>query len=114
MPQREMTRNYRLGCPVVTVLLIGVAEASFGAGDADDGRIRAEQCAPCHGLDGIGTQPMYPNLAGQKYEYIMKQLWSFKRGGRKDPSMLMQVRQLEGQDVADLAAYFSGLGCGSE
>jgi cytochrome c553 len=86
---------------------IGAAVAADGAA----GERRAAQCAPCHGVDGIGRQPMYPNLAGQKEAYIVKQLWAFKRGGRKDPSMAMQVRQLSAQDIEDLAAYYANLDC---
>jgi cytochrome c553 len=62
-------------------------------------------------MDGIGTQPFYPNLAGQKPKYIAKQLLAFKRGARRDPSMLIQVRRLGDQDIEDLAAYYAGLEC---
>ena len=30
-------------------------------------------CASCHGLEGVSSEGMYPNLAGQKVEYLVKQ-----------------------------------------
>jgi len=91
-----------------------LAAGAAAAGDPQAGAKRAKSCAPCHGQDGIGKQALYPNLAGQKEEYLRKQLWAFKRGVRKDPNMLIQVRQLSGQDVDDLAAYYSSLQCRPE
>ena len=92
-------------------VIVAFQTGILAAGDPEAGKQRAVQCTPCHGSYGIGVQPTYPNLAGQKYDYLVKQLWSFKRGGRKDPSMTMQARNLDGQDIENLAAYFSGLSC---
>ena len=44
-------------------------------------------CVACHGADGIGKAPQYPNLAGQKATYIEKPLSAFRSGERKDPNM---------------------------
>ena len=93
------------------VAILAFQAGGLVAGDPETGKQRSAQCAPCHGPYGIGVQPTYPNLAGQKYDYLVKQLWSFKRGGRKDPSMTMPVRKLDGQDIENLAAYFSSLSC---
>jgi cytochrome c553 len=94
----------------VVAVLAAPSEGRSG-GDPEAGARLAQRCAPCHGADGIGVQPLYPNLAGQKPGYIAKQLWAFKRGARKDPSMVMQVRGLGEREIDDLAAYYAGLDC---
>lgn len=38
-------------------------------------------CASCHGEAGNSVIPMNPNLAGQPYEYLVKQLLDFKPKG---------------------------------
>jgi len=79
------------------------------AGDAAAGKTKAGMCAACHGSAGISAIPMYPNLAGQKEAYIVKQLKDFKSGARKDPVMAPMAAGLSDADVANVAAYFSSL-----
>lgn len=60
-------------------------------------------CAACHGLDALGND-MYPRLAGQHAEYILKQLASFQSNMRKIAVMhgvAQNLRDLEMQAVAD-------------
>jgi len=40
--------------------------------------IAAKFCAACHGADGQGISPQFPNLAAQIPEYLVKQLKAFK------------------------------------
>ncbi len=97
------------------ILLVGTAmlmAASAGlavAGDIEAGRAKAAICAACHGPDGIGLQPIYPNLAGQKEAYIVKQLHAFKSGARKDPIMSPMAVPLSEADVENVSAYYSSL-----
>lgn len=63
-------------------------------------------CVACHGADGIGKAPQYPNLAGQKATYLDKQLKAFRSGERKDPNMSAMAKPLSDDDIAELAAYF--------
>ncbi|MBO9490340.1 cytochrome c [Endozoicomonas sp. G2_1] len=79
------------------------------AGDAAAGKARAAMCAACHGAEGISAVPMYPNLAGQKEAYIVKQLKDFKSGARKDPVMAPMAMGLSDADMENLAAYFASL-----
>ena len=79
------------------------------AGDAAAGKAKSAMCAACHGAAGVSAMPMYPNLAGQKEAYIVKQLKAFKAGTRKDPVMSSMAAPLSDADVANLAAYFSSL-----
>ena len=79
------------------------------AGDVAAGKAKAVMCAACHGAEGVSAVPMYPNLAGQKELYIVKQLKDFKAGNRKDPIMAPMAMGLSDDDIANLAAYFASL-----
>jgi cytochrome c553 len=66
-------------------------------------------CAACHGADGRGTTPLFPNLHGQKAEYLAQQLRAFRDGKRQDPTMAPMAVPLSDQDIADLAAFYASL-----
>lgn len=85
-----------------------IASPAF-AGDAAAGKEKAAMCAACHGAAGISAVPMYPNLAGQKEMYLVKQLKAFKSGDRKDPVMGAMAMPLSDADVDNLSAYFASL-----
>ncbi len=83
-----------------------------GTPRADDATIRAEslvqgRCSLCHGATGSSSSPLYPKLAGQHPEYLLKQLRNFKRNERESSDMRKVVRELEDEDMQALAAYFS-------
>jgi len=87
---------------------VGVAQAAAPVvGNAKAGQNKAAVCGACHGADGNSLVPMFPKLAGQHPDYIVKQLTSFKAGDRQDPTMAPMAAPLNAQDMADLAAYFS-------
>jgi cytochrome c553 len=81
------------------------------AGDAAAGKAKAAVCAGCHGMNGMSPSPMYPNLAGQKEQYLAKSLKAYKSGDRSDPTMSAMVAGLTDADIDNLAAYFAGLSC---
>ena len=83
----------------------------WGAGNIAKGKAKAVTCIACHGLKGISNNPLWPNLAGQKEEYLIKQIKAFKSGIRKDPSMAPMVTPLTEEDIKNLAAYYSSLKC---
>jgi cytochrome c553 len=83
---------------------------SYGAnaaGDAAAGKAKSVVCAACHGADGNSPNPLWPNLAGQKEAYMLKQLKDFKSGARKDPVMSPMAMPLNDKDMENLAAYFA-------
>lgn len=81
------------------------------AGDAAAGKILAKNCAACHGETGAGTNPAWPNIAGQKAVYLANTLKAFRAGLRKDPMMAGVVRGLSDADIANLAAYYAAQSC---
>ena len=77
------------------------------AGDAAAGKAKSAICASCHGAAGISANPLWPNLAGQKEQYLAKQIKAFRDGVRKDPMMAPMVASLSDDDIANLAAFYS-------
>jgi cytochrome c553 len=66
-------------------------------------------CAACHGP--LGQTPGAPDLRGQQRAYLEQQLQAFKAGGRHNDiseQMRSVARQLTSDEIAGLAAYYSG------
>ena len=75
----------------------------------NQGKVKAEQCAGCHGLEGMSLSPEIPNLAGQKQEYLINQLKAFRSQTRMNPTMNAMAEDLTDEDISDLTGYFSNL-----
>ena len=94
-------------------LVSGVAlfASVANAGDAEAGKVKSAVCAACHGGTGISPTPIWPNLAGQKEQYLVAQLKAFKDGTRQNAQMSPMVANLSDEDMANLAAYYASLAC---
>lgn len=90
-------------------LMISLPVVSHAAGDAAAGKSKAASCAACHGAEGISAMDQWPNLAGQKAGYLVKQMKAFRDGDRKDPMMSPMAAALSDDDIDNLAAFFSSL-----
>ncbi len=90
-------------------VLLSAGMAVQAGGDAAAGKAKAVTCAGCHGAKGVSNNPLWPNLAGQKDAYLVKQIKAFRDGGRKEPMMGPMVKGLSDSDIENLAAYYSGL-----
>ncbi|MDH3639290.1 MAG: cytochrome c [Gammaproteobacteria bacterium] len=93
--------------------LYGVVSAALAAGDAEQGRLRAQTCMGCHGAPGMrNAYPGYrvPKLGGQHAQYLMDALKAYQQRTRSHPTMQAQAADLSDQDMANIAAYFSQLG----
>lgn len=97
-----------LPVPVEAVATPSPAPAAV-SGDAVAGKTKAAACAACHGMDGRGTTPLFPNLNGQHPEYLARQLTAFRDGMRVDPTMAPMAMALTDQDIADLAAFYAAM-----
>lgn len=91
---------------LAALMFTGVAQAG---GDVAAGKAKSVTCAGCHGANGISNNPLWPNLAGQKAAYLVKQLKAFRSGTRKDPLMDSTAKGLSDADIENLAAYYSSL-----
>lgn len=81
--------------------------------DLEHGRALYGQCAICHDPEGWGRQSgIYPQIAGQLPNVIIKQLADIRAGNRGNPMMypFASGRILQtAQDIADVSAYVSQL-----
>ena len=71
----------------------------------------ARTCTACHGEKGVTPNSIWPNLAGQNRDYLIKQLTDFKMGKRQDPLMTPYAKVLSKEEIQNLASYFSSLKC---
>lgn len=81
------------------------------AGDAARGKAISYTCLGCHGISGYkNAYPNYsvPKLEGQHPEYMVLALQAYRSGERSHLTMHSQASSLSDQDMADVAAYFSG------
>jgi cytochrome c553 len=67
----------------------------------------AQTCVACHGTDGIGILPEYPNLAGQHEDYLRHSLKAYRSGQRKNAVMAGMAAPLTDADIKELARYYS-------
>lgn len=95
---------------VVSILCL-FAVGVHAQGDIQAGKAKAVTCAACHGGKGISPAGAFPNLAGQKEQYLIMQITAFRDGARKSMQMEPMVSRLSDQDIRDLAAYYASLGC---
>ncbi|MDC0602251.1 cytochrome c [Aliiglaciecola sp.] len=86
-----------------------MASNAMAAGDAAKGKAKSTTCTACHGANGISMIPMYPNLAGQKEQYLVLQMKAFRDGERKNMVMAPMAAGLSDEDINNLAAYYAGL-----
>ena len=89
----------------------GAPPSAARAGDPVEGKILAKNCSACHGETGIGANPAWPRIAGQKSGYLVNVLKAFRAGLRKDPTMAGVTRGLSDADIANLAAYYAVQSC---
>ena len=95
---------------LVAVAALGLNSAPSLAGDAAAGKTKSATCVACHGPNGISTNDLWPNLAGQKEGYLIAQLKAFRDGQRSNPMMSPMAAPLSDADIEDLAAFFSSMG----
>jgi cytochrome c553 len=94
---------------VTAVALAFGASSGALAADAMAGKAKASACVTCHGGNGVSVAADIPNLAAQKPKYIESQLKAFRGKTRKNPLMNAIAAQLNDADIANLAAFFSGM-----
>jgi cytochrome c553 len=81
-------------------------------GDAAHGKQLTYTCQGCHGVTGYkNAYPNYhvPRIGGQSPQYLVNALTEYRQGKRKHPTMQAQAESFSEQDIADIAAFLSGL-----
>ena len=87
------------------ILKVDPAKAKHGRAKADE-----TLCTMCH-LGGFAGQNEIPRVAGQHYEYVVKQLRDFKDKKRTNDAgnMTSVSRTLNDADIENLGHYLAGL-----
>lgn len=75
--------------------------------------ILTTRCAMCHGAGGESASAIYPRLAEQHPDYLVKQLKDFRDGRRKSDIMSGMVKDLLDTDIVSLAAFFASKKAGA-
>jgi cytochrome c553 len=100
-----------LACSVASAAsdLLDLRRIDASTGDAATGKAKATVCGACHGPLGISPVPLFPNLAGQKAEYLYWRLVAVKRTNNPASPMTAQIANLDAAAMHDLAAWFASL-----
>lgn len=96
----------RIAGSAIVALLLSLVSAHA---EETAGKRVSNLCVACHGPVGVSNIPLWPNLAGQKKDYLIKQLKAFKNDERRDPLMSPIAKNLSDTDMEAVAEYFSTL-----
>jgi cytochrome c553 len=101
------------GWRIAMVLVCLASNVSSARADmvVTDGMQPWEACAECHSLDGISVMARFPKLAGQRPDYIAKQVRDFRDGrrGNDGGQMATIAGEIDDEALAKSAAYFASL-----
>jgi len=89
----------------LSLTLVMVAQSVL----ATEAKGLSTRCVSCHGATGISSNPLYPNLAGQKAAYLLKQMRDFQNGDRNDPVMNAMLQGLSERDMDALAEFYNNM-----
>lgn len=80
------------------------------AGELAAGKVKAQTaCQTCHGMDGVATIAMVPNLSGQRRDYIIIQLQAYRAGQRQHAQMNIIAQMLSDDDIENVAEWYSAI-----
>lgn len=102
---RELADWFAKQKPPVQAFTVDAAKAKLGKAKADE-----TLCTMCH-LGGFAGQNEIPRVAGQHYDYVVKQLKDFKARRRTNDAgnMTSVSNTLTDADIDNLAHYLVGL-----
>lgn len=67
-----------------------------------------ELCFDCHTADNNNPDPIIPKLIGQRQEYLLKEMESFRLGKRHDTTMIDIARSLKDRDLlVEILEFYS-------
>ena len=81
--------------------------SAVASGDPVEGAKVAERCVACHGPDGNSPSPIFPRLAGQYADYLLKTLEDYRSGERDNAVMKAFAMQLSDEEMEDVSAFYA-------
>lgn len=106
----QMRYHYLLLC--AGLILNTSSFAQEYQGDEQLGKLKVPSCGFCHGNNGIAINDNYPNLAGQKQQYLLQAMKGYQDKQRVGPMaemMTQQLSRLSIEDLADIAAFYANM-----
>ncbi len=96
---------------LLTALLLATGGLASPPGTAEE-PLPAEHkvqtlCQICHGMDGVASDSMVPNLSGQHKQYMVIQLEAFRDGTRQHPQMSIIAQGLTDEDIDLVAGWYA-------
>ena len=91
---------------ILALGLLSIGTANAANIDLAKSIVKAK-CHLCHGEEGEASSAIYPRLAGQNRNYLVKQLKNFRDGKRKSDTMNEMAKDLKDDQIEALADYFS-------
>jgi cytochrome c553 len=103
---------------IIYIILLIFCNVSMAKGDAEAGKKISSTCVACHGEDGNSLLPIYPKLAGQYENYLLKTLLAYQALSNPNDElathksanaqiMYSQIMNFSKEDLENLAAFFS-------
>jgi cytochrome c553 len=98
------------GTAIVAVcFVLSAVYASATAPNAAVGAQISAQCQACHGANGVSIDSSIPNLAGQKYVYLVQQMDAFKSRSRVSGLMNEYSATLTEEQIQDICAFYAAI-----
>lgn len=92
-----------------TLVLAAALAAALPALAQQPNRALILECMACHGDDGIAKDKDVPHLAGQNYEYLIKQMRDFQKGRRPHKEMRVMSRHMDDSEMQEIADFYARL-----
>jgi len=89
------------------LIILAASLVTIGAGNADSGKDKVATCVACHGQDGNSMVGLWPSLAGQNANYLVRQLQHIKSGKRSIVEMAGLLDNFSTKDLDDIAAFYA-------
>jgi len=89
------------------LIILAASLVTIGAGNADSGKDKVATCVACHGQDGNSMVGLWPSLAGQNVNYLVRQLQHIKSGKRPIAVMAGLLDNFSKEDLDDIAAFYA-------
>lgn len=94
---------------VTGLFMMALSTTTAQAQEAPPPPPQVQPCTVCHGEDGHGTAPLFPNLAAQQSEYLALQMELFRSGERPSHIMNTLTRTMSDKDIKIAVEYYASL-----
>jgi len=90
---------------LIGLMFFGSSVSAAGASAA----MLSNNCAGCHGVNGVTNGPATPSIAGMTEEYLTLSMQDYKSGVRKSTVMDRIAKGYSDDEIKAMAKHFAGL-----